>query len=169
MKLWSSFLIFIAAAAVNAGEITGEAKVLDGDSLRIGTVEIRLFGIDAPESRQTCTISGQIWECGRSATRALAEMIGRAKVRCTWRELDAYARALATCFSDGTNLNAQLVARGMALSYTRYSKRFLPQETAARAAAIGLWRSEFTPPWIWRRGNPSTRYPRKRRSGHPGS
>lgn len=157
MKLWTAFFLYCIAALVNAGEISGQAKVLDGDSLRIGKVEIRLFGIDAPESRQTCRISEQIWECGRSATRALLEMIGNAKVRCTWSERDTYARALATCFSNGVNLNSKLVARGMALSYTKYSDRYIPEQTQARAAAIGLWRSEFIAPWTWRRRNPSQR------------
>ncbi len=155
MKKTTLFLLFFFVSAVSAGEINGYPKVLDGDSLRIGELEIRLFGIDAPESRQTCNIEGQVWECGRSATRALTEMIGSTTVRCTWRKQDNYARVLATCFSDGANLNGKLVAHGMALAYTHYSDRYLPEQTKARAAAKGLWRSEFIPPWTWRRTNPS--------------
>lgn len=154
---WAALILVLISVTVNAGEINGQAQVLDGDSLRIGDLEIRLFGIDAPESQQTCLIAEQKWHCGRSATRALTEMIGRAKVRCTWRERDTYDRALATCFSNGESLNAKLVALGMALSYTRYSKRYVPEQTQARAAAIGLWRSEFVAPWRWRRANATAR------------
>ena len=157
MNRWTTLILVFTCVAVNAGEIHGHAEVLDGDSLRIGELEIRLFGIDAPESRQTCRIADQQWACGRSATRALQEMIGSAKVRCTWTERDTYNRALATCFSDGENLNAKLVAQGLALSYTRYSARYAPEQTQARAAARGLWRSEFIEPWRWRRAHSSTR------------
>ena len=34
--------------------IHGTAKVRDGDTLSIGSVKIRLFGVDAPELSQTC-------------------------------------------------------------------------------------------------------------------
>ncbi len=153
MSPWASLILISACATASAGEVYGQAQVLDGDSLRIGELEIRLFGIDAPESQQTCRIGNRQWDCGRSATRALKEMIGSAKVRCTWSERDSYNRALATCFSNGENLNAKLVARGMAVSYTRYSARYVPEQTQARAAAIGLWRSEFIAPWRWRRAH----------------
>src|SRR5262245_59324026 len=47
--------------------------VIDGDSLRTGSEEIRLVGIDAPELRQTCR-DGQDreWSCGRAAKARLA-------------------------------------------------------------------------------------------------
>jgi len=41
--------------------VSGAARVVDGDTLVIGTQRIRLFGIDAPESRQTCRASSGDW------------------------------------------------------------------------------------------------------------
>ncbi|MDP3546623.1 MAG: thermonuclease family protein, partial [Phreatobacter sp.] len=35
--------------------INGHARIVDGDSLVVAGVEIRLFGIDAPELFQRCT------------------------------------------------------------------------------------------------------------------
>ena len=35
-------------------EITGYAKIIDGDTIKIRTKKIRLYGIDAPEKKQTC-------------------------------------------------------------------------------------------------------------------
>ena len=34
--------------------LSGHARVIDGDTIVIGEVHVRLFGIDAPESDQTC-------------------------------------------------------------------------------------------------------------------
>lgn len=146
-------LLFLICPPAGAGEISGRAEILDGDSLKIGELEIRLHGIDAPEGRQRCEIDGHEWACGRSATRALSEMLGRATVRCTWTERDSYKRALATCFKNGQNVNAKLVSHGMALAYTKYSDRYVAEEALARANRSGLWRSNFIPPWAWRRAD----------------
>ena len=35
-------------------EITGFAKIIDGDTIKISNKKIRLHGIDAPEKKQTC-------------------------------------------------------------------------------------------------------------------
>lgn len=45
-----------AAAAQSSGTatITGPASVVDGDGLKIGSMAIRLHGIDAPETAQSC-------------------------------------------------------------------------------------------------------------------
>ena len=39
-------------------EITGNPHVIDGDSIRIADVEMRLHGIDAPEATQLCLNTG---------------------------------------------------------------------------------------------------------------
>ncbi len=50
-------------------DIVGPAQVIDGDSIRVAGIEIRLYGIDAPEFRQICMRAGHPWACGRGATR----------------------------------------------------------------------------------------------------
>ncbi len=40
------------------GTISGPARAIDGDTLEIRGERIRMFGIDAPESTQTCTYRG---------------------------------------------------------------------------------------------------------------
>ena len=69
-------LVLVAAGAAGAG-ISGVPSVTDGDTLRIGPERIRLHGIDAPESAQSCRAGGKTWACGAAATRALRERIGR--------------------------------------------------------------------------------------------
>ena len=61
-----------AAFAAVAPEVRGPAEVSDGDTLRIGAVRVRLFGIDAPEAGQPCD-GGEKggWACGAAAADRL--------------------------------------------------------------------------------------------------
>ena len=69
-------LVLAQASGVSAAEVSGPARVIDGDTLDIGTTRVRLFGIDAPESAQRCKDAKLAeWACGRSATRALESLI----------------------------------------------------------------------------------------------
>ena len=47
-------------------------KVTDGDSIRSGKFRLRLYGIDAPETRQLChDNANQPYQCGVMATNIL--------------------------------------------------------------------------------------------------
>ena len=132
--------------------LTGHARVLDGDTLDIGRTRVRLHGIDAPESRQSCVAGGQRWPCGERATRMLEQRIGSRTVTCEVRDRDRYGRSVAVCHAAGEDLNGWLVREGWALAYRRYSRDYVSAEQSARAARRGMWRGDFVKPWDWRRG-----------------
>jgi len=76
-----------AFAAGSERTIAGAAQVVDGDSLVVRGVRIRILDVDAPESGQFCfakseTIDQGAWHCGRQAARALSDQIGDQKVSC---------------------------------------------------------------------------------------
>jgi endonuclease YncB( thermonuclease family) len=133
-------------------DVSGRARIIDGDTLEIAAQRIRLHGIDAPEMRQSCRKGSDSWPCGAEATKALRSMIQDAEVTCQERDRDRYGRIVAVCFARGEDLNAAMVRRGWALAYRRYSVDYVDVETSARAARAGLWAGEFVPPWDWRRG-----------------
>ncbi|WP_281019928.1 thermonuclease family protein [Minwuia sp. IMCC3060] len=143
--------ILLWQAAV-AEEIVGRASVTDGDTVVIRSERIRLHGIDAPESAQTCEAGGKVWRCGQQASLALADKIGRLPVRCETFQRDRYGRAIAICRQGQTDLNRWMVRNGWALAYRRYSTDYVAAENEAKNAGLGIWQGRFVPPWNWRRG-----------------
>ena len=132
--------------------LSGSARVVDGDTLDVAGVRVRLHGIDAPESAQRCRASGRYWLCGREATRALASRIGGRPVACEERDRDGYGRVVAVCAVDGLDLNEWMTAGGWAFAYRRYSGDYVAAESRARAARRGIWHGAVVAPWEWRRG-----------------
>ena len=135
----------------NAGNLLGQASVIDGDTLEIHGQRIRLHGIDAPESGQTCTAGGQTYRCGQKAAQALSDKIGQQTVRCEQRDTDKYGRAVAVCRIGAEDLNAWMTLQGWALAYRQYSKDYVSQEQEAQAAKRGVWTGTFQAPWDWRK------------------
>ena len=151
-----SVLFYSAVAGSTRADIVGVASVIDADTIEIHGQRIRLHGIDAPESCQTCIdASGQTWRCGQRAALALQDLIGRRTVSCAERDVDRYGRIVAQCSVDGADINEWLVSQGLALAYRRYSKAYVSAEAAAAASQRGMWAGSFLAPWDWRRENGS--------------
>ena len=146
--------VFIALFLTGQAEadVTGRARVIDGDTLEIAAQRIRLHGIDAPEARQFCRGKDGAWPCGAEASNALRSIIRNAAVSCIERDQDRYGRIVAVCFVGDGDLNAEMVRRGWALAYRRYSADYVKAEAAARTSRAGLWAGEFIAPWDWRQG-----------------
>jgi endonuclease YncB( thermonuclease family) len=146
--------------------ITGRAWVVDGDTIRIAGIPIRLEGIDAPEKAQTCRDSnGGTWPCGAAATRQLREHTRGQNVTCKPRAFDRYGRVVATCsLADGSDVNAWLVRDGWAVA-SGFGKIYGSEEAEAMAAKRGIWAGSFIAPSEWRRHNSNGA--RHRWSSHP--
>ena len=82
-------------------EVTGQARLVDGDSLFVDGLEIRLKNMDAPEGRQTCRRGGKDWRCGQEATRRLRRYINKRAISCKGDEYDRHRRLLAFCTVGG--------------------------------------------------------------------
>lgn len=133
-----------------AQAIVGEAKVVDGDSFSIGNVELRLFGVDAPELRQECSGDGGPVECGKMARDVLEGLIGAQVLSCFPRDTDAYGRIVAECRVSGADLGEALVEAGWAIALQRFSSEYIGAEAHARAAKRGLWQWQFQLPEEYR-------------------
>ena len=76
-----AILLFLISNVTTA-DITGSAYVIDGDTIDISDVRIRLNGIDTPEIKQTCRTNGLIWHCGVEATEAMRHLTIGKTVTC---------------------------------------------------------------------------------------
>jgi endonuclease YncB( thermonuclease family) len=108
-------------------------SVIDGDSILVdraghGKVEVRLYGIDAPESHQPS---------GRAARKNLAPV--------------------AIVRNPGICLNEKMVGAGYAWVYRNFCRKsfcrdWLELEEEAKRSGKGLWHNPApVPPWEWRR------------------
>jgi endonuclease YncB( thermonuclease family) len=153
---WIKFGVALLAAGAAANcvpqeRISGRAEVTDGDSFEIGSTRVRLFGVDAPEGRQSCTRGGNDWACGNEAARKLRSLIGDRTVACTQRDIDDYGRRVAVCRSGAADLAAEMARSGFAVAYRRYSSDYVDEENEARAAKRGIWAGDFAAPEDYRR------------------
>jgi endonuclease YncB( thermonuclease family) len=135
----------------SSAEVTGIARVIDGDTIDVGGVRVRLFGIDAPERDQSCSRSdGTRYACGRFASGFLADAIGRAAIRCTRRDVDRYGRMVGVCTNERGDVARMSVAGGAAMAYRHFSLDYVADEEAARKRGAGIWQGAFDAPWDYR-------------------
>ena len=139
-------------APAPAGDLVGVASVVDGDTLDIHGQRVRLWGVDAPESSQTCTVAGKVALCGQAAALALSDFIGQKTVSCTRKDTDRYGRLVGVCSVTGVEVNRWQVEQGNALAYVQYGGAVYNEaEARARAARVGVWAGEFVTPWDYRK------------------
>ncbi len=151
MRFYVSMIVMILAASP---ALANDLFVRDGDSFAIGSQEIRLWGIDAPEYPQYCIQNGQLIPCGKYARQRLENLLKGEELECERITTDRYQRIIARCSVRGEDVAAQMVWAGFAFDYTRYSKgAYSEQQKAAQNEKRGLWSMEFEWPWIWKRKN----------------
>ena len=146
----------------NINKISGFAKVVDGDTIKINSKKIRLYGIDAPEKKQKCkktylTISfmsfTKDYMCGEVSTQKLIKKINKQKLNCNILDVDRYKRLIGECFKRNINLNSWMVSNGYAVAYRKYSKKYVSDEINAKNNKLGIWQGKFEMPWDYRSKN----------------
>lgn len=150
---WITCLVIIMAAgsAAWAGAKPRQAvRVVDGDTLVIRGQKIRLWGVDAPEVRQSCSSPrGAEVACGRMAKTALRDLVGRETPDCVRVDRDRYNRTVARCSIRGQDIGLSMLRQGWAMRYTLASDnrpweairraRYLEAEVSARTNGRGIW------------------------------
>lgn len=152
--MYRVLLVALAGAAIvwyatSASTISGEAKVIDGDTIVIGQTHIRLFGIDAPELDQYCA---QV-KCGVIAREFLVRRLRKLPVFCRKKDRDIYGRLVAVCTVQGEDIGEIMILNGHAMNYGKFGGQYQAQQDWARELKLGLWADDqqpFMSPARWR-------------------
>src|ERR1700738_5654916 len=103
----------LCAPPALADNLTGQASIIDGDTIEIHGTRIRLWGIDAPESNQLCRGKDSIqYRCGAKAANNLDWFLNKRPVDCAPVSLDQYRRTVAKCSVHGVDLADWLPGQG---------------------------------------------------------
>lgn len=152
----TAFIIALVGSADPVEPLVGRVSVIDGDTLELHGQRIRIWGVDAPESRQVCHRGGAEYRCGQLASNRLDNWIGDRTVSCQQQSRDRYRRIVARCRVGGEDIGGWLVRHGYAVRYPEYAgTAYIVEEQAARVGSEGVWQGTFENPWDWRRARRS--------------
>jgi endonuclease YncB( thermonuclease family) len=159
-----------------------EDDVVDGDTIRMGDMALRLWGIDAPEYRAPDSAANQRcrrkdatpYDCGAEAKLALEELVDGKLVICeaptrTGAEdndkppYESFGRPVMSCWAAGGGgrlyLSAEMARQGWADEH--FDNRFHDARdqimlalTEAKAGRIGMWSGWTLSAENWREGQP---------------
>lgn len=94
-------------------ELSGKCYVIDGDTIAINRVKIRLAGIDAPELHQAY---------GQKSKWAMVNICKGQVLTVKLNGEFSYDRLVGTCYlPDGRDIGAELITQGLAVDYGAYS------------------------------------------------
>jgi len=117
-------IITVCISVVIAGEWTKVTRVIDGDTIVIGSgKKVRLIGVDTPE---TVHPNKPVEYFGKQASTFTKKMLTGKRIRLEFdqNKADKYGRLLGYVFlEDGTFFNAELIKQGYAYAYTKYPFR----------------------------------------------
>ncbi|MBA3900544.1 MAG: thermonuclease family protein [Bacteroidetes bacterium] len=125
-------------------------KIADGDTFTLifengFDVRVRLNGIDSPEKKQAFS---------KRAKQTLSDLIYDKTVTVYYKSKDRYGRVLGDVSINDLNVNQEMVRRGMAWHFKRYSddEELAKLEVEARKNKVGLWADpNAVAPWEFRK------------------
>lgn len=134
-----------------AADFRGPVNVVDGDTLHVGTITVRLHGIDAPEVDQPCTdANGQPWLCGAFVQAQVRDLYQGRTADCVEVDRDRYGRSVAKCSVNGRDIGETIVQNGWAEAYRQYSMDYDLAEKSAQVRGVGLWAGSMQSPAAYR-------------------
>ena len=145
-------LVLALESAAFAGDLVGQASVVDGDTLKFKEPAFEYLGsmLQSPTSFCRNDESGR-YRCGQKSSNALFGSIDRRLVDCVEVDHDRYGRAVSVCIVGGTNVGDWLVRNGVALDWPRYRKGgYAGAQANATREQRGIWAGSFKEPWNYR-------------------
>lgn len=102
--------------------LSGPATIIDGDTIIVEGIHVRIMGLDAEELSEPH---------GLRAKQHMQELTHDRVVECTTNGDRSYNRYIGTCFIRGVDLAQSMIADGFALDCAHYShgkyRKYEPQ------------------------------------------
>jgi micrococcal nuclease len=125
LKRFVLALLLAIAGPLSAAEL----RVIDGDTVVIDGVKIRIERIDTPETwRARCAAELAL---GQKAKARLSELLAGRDISYEGKKLDRWGRTLGTVYADGEDVGEILIAEGLAVRWRRGPK--------AKAERMAKW------------------------------
>lgn len=116
-----ALVLTLASPAWAAERLNGRAHVLDGDTIAVGGVHVRLSGVAAPElEHEDLGIHAEAG--GEDATAFMRRLVESQTVVCDLSGERTHERRAGICYRDGQDIGAELIKAGLARECLRYSK-----------------------------------------------
>lgn len=153
-------ILGLFCADVADTSFSGRVLVIDGDTIDVGDVRVRIHGIDAPEKDQKCVSEQDLsWPCGTWVNQQVRARYQGEIATCEKIEVDKYGRAVATCKVNGEDVGRALVSDGLAFAYRKYSMAYDLDEKGAAVNDRGLHASRVQSPAQYRKTRAKGRIP----------
>jgi len=140
-----ALLALLSVPALAADEIRGEANVISGNEIVVGKKTVRLFGVSAPDLKETCDVNEAKIKCGIVAWAELIKLADGQIVSCDHEDLPEGAPAaeksveFGSCYIGETDLNEAMVRSGWANAVLEQTDRYEVDEADAKESGRGLW------------------------------
>ena len=125
-------------------------RIIDGDTVVVelplyGNATVRLYGIDAPEKRQSN---------GTQATEFFSSLVFDKPIKLRVRGKDQYGRLIVQVFHEDKDIGLLMVRYGYAWHYSSIAKdkELATAQQAAKKQKLGLWKEQKpVAPWVYRK------------------
>ena len=115
------------AQRVASADVSGRAHVLDGDTIEVGGVRVRLQCLHCPEAGE---------RGGSAATSAMRGLTSGHHVSCSLTGQRSHERMIGTCYAVETDLTAAIIRQGVCARCPRYEPWRAVPAGAARGWAV---------------------------------
>ena len=108
--------------------IFGPSRVIDGDTVIVSGIHVRLKGVDSPELGTAA---------GVAAKREMIQIVHGRDLACTLTGEKTHGRDVGHCYADGVDIGAEIIRHGRALACSHFmDEPWLVLETEHARATI---------------------------------
>lgn len=147
-----------AGRAISIGQPTPPMRVVVLDARTIKDTDtgevFKLYAIDVCALHQTASLDGQAWPCGVVQTAWLVQQTLSQWVVCTPVTKNGDTVVARCASSSSQDLSGDMLRAGLAVlapqTGVAWPPAYVSLEENARKKFLGLWRSHFDPPAVYR-------------------